>query len=196
MGDGLSSSTSPTSTTSSTARAFVGVTAASNVLGTVVDLAPISAAAHAAGALVLADGAQLAPHRPVDVGALGVDFFGYTGHKMVGPTGIGVLWAREEILEEMPPFLGGGEMIRDVRLDGFTTNDIPWKFEAGTPPIAEAIGLGAAIAYLEGVGLEAIHAHEARLTAYCDCWQAAAARRYDELTIYGPGARSGRGAPG
>jgi cysteine desulfurase/selenocysteine lyase len=162
---------------------LVCVTAASNVLGTVTDLAPIVNAAHRAGALVLVDGAQLAPHRPVDVAELDLDFFGYTSHKMVGPTGIGVLWAREEILEGMPPFLGGGEMISDVRLDGFTPNEIPWKFEAGTPPIAEAIGLHAAISYLEGVGLEAIHAHEARLGAY-------AIKRlretYDELTIYGP----------
>jgi cysteine desulfurase/selenocysteine lyase len=162
---------------------LVGITAASNVLGTVTDLAPIVAAAHRAGALVLVDGAQLAPHRPVNVAELDIDFFGYTSHKMVGPTGIGVLWAREEILEEMPPFLGGGEMISDVRLDGFTPNEIPWKFEAGTPPIAEAIGLHAAITYLEGVGLDAIHAHEARLGAY-------AIKRlretYDELTVYGP----------
>jgi len=162
---------------------LVCVTAASNVLGTVVDLAPIAAAAHAAGALVLADGAQLAPHRPVDVGSLGVDFFGYTSHKMLGPTGIGVLWGREELLEAMPPFLGGGEMISDVRLDGFTPNDIPWKFEAGTPPIAEAIGLGAAIEYLEGVGLEAIQAHEIALTSYA---VEALRERYDEFTIYGP----------
>ena len=104
------------------------------------------------------------PHRRVDVAALGVDFFAFTGHKMLGPTGIGVLWAREELLEAMPPFLGGGEMIRDVRLDGFTPNELPWKFEAGTPPIAEAIGLGAAIDYLEAVGLDAIAAHEAELT--------------------------------
>jgi cysteine desulfurase / selenocysteine lyase len=163
---------------------LVSVTSASNVLGTVIDLAPIVEAAHRAGALVLADGAQLAPHRPVDVHALGVDFFGFTGHKMLGPTGIGVLWAREELLEAMPPFLGGGEMIRDVRLDGFTTNDLPWKFEAGTPPIAEAIGLEAAVHYLEGVGLDAIHEHEAQLTAYL------LARLRDtygeELTVFGP----------
>lgn len=163
---------------------LVGVTCASNVLGNVVDLAPIVAAAHRAGALVLADGAQLVPHRPVDVAALGVDFFGFTGHKMLGPTGIGVLWAREELLDAMPPFLGGGEMIRDVRLDGFSTNDLPWKFEAGTPPIAEAIGLGAAVDYLDAVGLERIHAHEARLTAYAiDRLRDAFG---DEITIFGP----------
>ena len=163
---------------------LVGVTAASNVLGTVVDLAPIVEAAHRAGALVLADGAQLVPHRPVDVQALGVDLLALTGHKMLGPTGIGALWARQEILEAMPPFLGGGEMIRDVRLDGFTANDIPWRFEAGTPPIAEAVGLGAAIAYLDQVGLERIHAHEAQLTAYA---VARLEERFgEELRIFGP----------
>ena len=116
----------------------------SNVLGTINPIAELADAAHAAGALILVDGAQHAPHLPTDVKALDVDFFGCTGHKMLGPTGIGALWARAELLEAMPPFLGGGEMIRDVRLDGFTTNDVPWKFEAGTPPIAEAVGLAAA----------------------------------------------------
>ncbi len=162
---------------------LVGVTAASNVLGTVVDLGPIVAAAHAAGARVLVDGAQLAPHRRVDVAALGADFFALTGHKMLGPTGIGVLWAREELLEAMPPFLGGGEMIRDVRLDGFTTNELPWKFEAGTPPIAEAIGLGAAVDYLEGVGLDRIGAHETALVDYALERLPAA---YGEIRIFGP----------
>ena len=133
-------------------RGLVGVPRMSNVLGTINDLRPIVEAAHAAGAVVVADGAQLVPHRRVDVTALGVDFLAFTGHKMLGPTGIGVLWGREELLEAMPPFLGGGEMIRDVRLDGFTPNELPWKFEAGTPPIAEAIGLGAAVDYLEIVG--------------------------------------------
>ncbi len=145
---------------------LLGVTCASNVLGTIVELGPLVDAAHAAGALVLADAAQLVPHRPVDVAALGVDFLGFTGHKMLGPTGIGVLYGREELLEAMPPFLGGGEMIRDVRLDGFTPNELPWKFEAGTPPIAEAIGLHAAIDYLAGVGIDAVRAHEQQLTAY------------------------------
>ena len=162
---------------------LVSVTAASNVLGAVTDLGPIVDAAHRAGALVMADGAQLVPHRAVDVQALGLDFFGYTGHKMLGPTGIGVLWARAAILEEMPPFLGGGEMISDVRLDGFTTNELPWKFEAGTPPIAEAVGLGAAIEYLEAVGLESIHRHEVALTQYA---VDALRENFDELTVYGP----------
>jgi len=162
---------------------LVGVTAVSNVLGTVVDLDPIVTAAHAAGALVLVDGAQLAPHRRVNVGGSGIDFFALTGHKMLGPTGIGALWGRAELLDAMPPFLGGGEMIRDVRFDGFTPNELPWKFEAGTPPIAEAIGLGAAVGYLETVGIDAVAAHETALVDY-------ALRRltdaYDEIRIFGP----------
>lgn len=166
---------------------LVAVTGASNVLGTVPDLARIVAAAHGAGALVLVDGAQLVPHRSVDVAALGLDFLAFTGHKMLGPTGIGVLWARAELLEAMPPFLGGGEMISDVRLDGFTPNELPWKFEAGTPPIAEAVGLGAAVAYLEAIGLERIHAHEAALTTLAI---ERLSEAYDELTIFGPSANS------
>jgi cysteine desulfurase/selenocysteine lyase len=165
------------------------VTGSSNVLGTVPDLAPIIAAAHAAGALVLVDGAQLVPHRPVDVAALDADFFGFTAHKMVGPTGIGVLWARAALLEAMPPFLGGGEMITDVRTDRYVPNEIPWKFEAGTPPIAEAIGLGAAIEYLTGVGLERIGAHEHALTAYAI---ERLTETYPELTVYGPPASADR----
>jgi len=164
---------------------LVSVTAASNVLGTITDLRPIVQAAHRAGALVMADGAQLVPHRSVDVQALELDLFGYTGHKLLGPTGIGVLWARAEILEEMPPFLGGGEMISDVRLDGFSTTDIPWKFEAGTPPIAEAIGLGAAITYLERIGLDNIAAHERTLTSYAI---RSLQDHFDEIKILGPGA--------
>ncbi len=156
---------------------LVGISCMSNVLGTINDLGPVVEAAHAAGAVVVADGSQLVPHRTVDVRALGVDFLAYTSHKMVGPTGIGVLWGREELLEAMPPFLGGGEMIRDVRLDGFVPNDLPWKFEAGTPPIAEAIGLHAAISYLESVGIEAIAAHETGLTALRDRAANRAARR-------------------
>ncbi len=169
---------------------LLGITCASNVLGTVVDLEPLVAAAHDAGAVVLADAAQLVPHRPVDVAALGVDFLGFTGHKMLGPTGIGVLYGREELLEAMPPFLGGGEMIRDVRLDGFTPNELPWKFEAGTPPIAEAIGLHAAIRYLEAIGLEAVAEHEDSLTAH------AVGRLQDafgeDITIFGPDPALGR----
>lgn len=145
---------------------LVGVTAASNVLGTVVDLAPIVEAAHSAGALVLVDAAQYAPHRRLDVAELDVDFLVLTAHKMLGPTGIGALWGRAELLDAMPPFLGGGEMISDVRLDGFSTNELPWKFEAGTPPIAEAVGFGAALEYLRAVGIDRIHAHESALGAY------------------------------
>ena len=163
---------------------LVGVTSVSNVLGTINPLRLLADAAHAAGALILVDGAQHAPHFTVDVAALDCDFFGFTGHKMLGPTGIGVLWAREELLDAMPPFLGGGEMIRDVRLDGFTTNDLPWKFEAGTPPIAEAIGLGAAVEYLDAIGLERVHEHEAALAAYAlDRLRDAYG---DEITIFGP----------
>ncbi|MFZ2058188.1 MAG: SufS family cysteine desulfurase [Acidimicrobiales bacterium] len=163
---------------------LVGVSCMSNVLGTVIDLGPIVEAAHAVGAVVVADGSQLVPQRGVDVGALGVDFLVFTGHKMLGPTGIGVLWGREDLLERMPPFLGGGEMIRDVRLDGFVPNDLPWKFEAGTPPIAEAIGLHAAIGFLESVGMEKIAAHEIGLTARAI--ELLTDRHGDDLQIFGP----------
>jgi cysteine desulfurase / selenocysteine lyase len=163
---------------------LVGVSAMSNVLGTLVPVQTIAAAAHAAGALCLVDAAQHVPHLPTDLRALGVDFFGFTGHKMLGPTGIGVLWARQELLDAMPPFLGGGEMIRDVRLDGFTTNDVPWKFEAGTPPIVEAIGLAAAIEYLEGLGMANVRAHEVELTRYA--LDSLTDRFGERLTIHGP----------
>jgi cysteine desulfurase/selenocysteine lyase len=163
---------------------LLGFTAMSNVLGTINPIRQLTDAAHAAGALALVDGAQYAPHLPTDMAALGCDFFGFTGHKVLGPTGIGCLWARPELLEAMPPFLGGGEMIRDVRLDGFTTNDVPWKFEAGTPPIAEAIGLGAAIDYLSAVGMPAIRAHEKALTAYA--LDTMASKLGDDLVIHGP----------
>ncbi|MDQ2754691.1 MAG: SufS family cysteine desulfurase [Actinomycetota bacterium] len=145
---------------------LVAFTAASNVLGTLTPVRQIADAAHAAGALVLIDGAQYTPHLATDITALGADFYGFTGHKMFGPTGVGCLWARAELLESMPPFLGGGEMIRDVRLDGFSTNDVPWKFEAGTPPIAEAIGLGVAVDYLDSIGMAEIRHHEQALTGY------------------------------
>jgi len=163
---------------------LVGVTAMSNVLGTLTPVRRITDAAHAAGALCLVDAAQYVPHLVTDVGGLGADFLGFTGHKMLGPTGIGVLWGREELLDAMPPFLGGGEMIRDVRVDGFEPTDLPWKFEAGTPPIAEAIGLGAAVDYLTGVGMQAIRQHEIALTQYA--LDALTARYGDDITIYGP----------
>ncbi|HET9071039.1 MAG TPA: SufS family cysteine desulfurase [Acidimicrobiales bacterium] len=163
---------------------LVSFTACSNVLGTLTPVRQVADAAHAAGALVAVDGAQLVPHAPTDVAALGADFFGFTGHKMLGPTGIGVLWARKELLEAMPPFLGGGEMIRDVRLDGFTPNDVPWKFEAGTPPIAEAVGLAAAVDYLERLGMDAVRDHERALSAYA--LTSLRERFGDDLTIHGP----------
>jgi cysteine desulfurase / selenocysteine lyase len=169
---------------------LLGVSAVSNVLGTINPIAELAQAAHAAGALILVDGAQQAPHLPTDVAALDVDFFGCTSHKMLGPTGIGALWARPELLAAMPPFLGGGEMIRDVRLDGFTPNDVPWKFEAGTPPIAEAVGLNAAVEYLTALGMPSVRAHERSLTEYA---MTALADRHPGLVIYGPRDVSQRG---
>lgn len=163
---------------------LVGISSMSNVLGTINDLAPVLEAAHAAGAVVVVDASQLVPHRSLDVRALGVDFLAFTGHKMLGPTGIGVLWGREDLLDAMPPFLGGGEMIRDVRLDGFTPNDLPWKFEAGTPPIAEAIGLHAAIGFLESVGMDRVAAHETQLTSRAI--ELLTERHGDDLKIFGP----------
>jgi len=170
---------------------LVGVTALSNVLGTIPPVRRIADAAHAAGAVVVVDGSQYVPHLATDVEALGADFLAFTGHKMVGPTGIGVLWGREALLAAMPPFLGGGDMIRDVRLDGFVVNDLPWKFEAGTPPIAEAVGLGAAVDYLEGLGMEAIRAHEIALTGYA--LRTLKDRLGDDITIYGPADPENRG---
>jgi cysteine desulfurase/selenocysteine lyase len=160
------------------------VTALSTVLCSLTPVRQLADAAHAAGALCMIDAAQYVPHLPTDVTALGCDFLGFTGHKMLGPSGIGVLWAREELLDAMPPFLGGGEMIRDVRTDGFTTNDVPWKFEAGTPPITEAIGLGAAADYLTGVGMDAVRAHELQLTEYA--LRTLRERFGDTIKIYGP----------
>jgi cysteine desulfurase/selenocysteine lyase len=166
--------------------------AASNVLGTMTDVRALADAAHAAGALALVDAAQYAPHRRTDVGAWGADFVGVTGHKMLGPTAIGALWARPELLDAMPPFLGGGEMIRDVRQDGFTPNEVPWKFEAGTMPIVEAVGLAAAIDYLDGLGMDEVAAHEVSLTAYA--LRALEDRFGERLAIYGPRDVEQRGA--
>jgi cysteine desulfurase/selenocysteine lyase len=163
---------------------LLAVSAMSNVLGTITPIGELVAAAHAVGAHALVDASQYVPHMPTDVQAWDADFVAFTAHKMLGPSGIGALWARRELLEAMPPFLGGGEMIRDVRLDGFTTNDIPWKFEAGTPAIAEAVGWGAAVDYLEQLGIDDVRAHEVELTQYAlDRLQE---RFGDELTIYGP----------
>ena len=144
----------------------VSVAHVSNVLGTVNPVAEIARRAHAAGAVVFVDGAQGAPHLPVDVQALGCDAYAFSGHKMCGPTGTGALWARLDLLDAMPPYHGGGEMITAVTTEGATYKEPPHKFEAGTPPIAGAIGLGAAADFLTGLGLDAIHAHEADLTAY------------------------------
>ena len=145
---------------------LVCFTHVSNVLGTVNPVAELTAEAHAAGALVLVDGAQGVPHLPVDVQALGVDFYVYSGHKMCGPTGIGLLWARRELLQAMPPWMGGGEMIREVTLEGSRWNELPYKFEAGTPAIAEAVGLGAAAKYLMDLGMDNVARHGAYLTNY------------------------------
>lgn len=143
--------------------AFVAM---SNVLGIINPVAELVAAAHEVGALALVDGAQSVPHLPVDVQALGCDFLAFSGHKMCGPTGIGVLYGRRDLLESMPPFMGGGDMIREVRLDRSRWNTLPWKFEAGTPAIAEAIGLGAAVDYLSELGMEWVQQHERALVAY------------------------------
>jgi cysteine desulfurase / selenocysteine lyase len=144
---------------------LVAVTHASNSLGTLNDIPALAAWAHSLGAVIVVDGAQAAPHRPVDVQALGCDFYAISGHKMCGP-GSGALWGREELLERMDPFLTGGEMIRTVSLERTSWNELPWKFEAGTPAIAECIGLGAAVDYLSAIGLERIAAHERALTEY------------------------------
>jgi cysteine desulfurase / selenocysteine lyase len=163
---------------------LVGLTCMSNVLGTLNPVREIADVAHSAGAVVVADGAQSVPHLPTSVTELGVDFLAFSAHKMLGPTGIGVLWGRGELLSELPPFLGGGEMILDVRKDGFTPNDIPWRFEAGTPPITEAIGLGAAVDYLSAVGMEAVREHEIALTTYA--MSSLQERFGDDLRIFGP----------
>ncbi|HVU67058.1 MAG TPA: SufS family cysteine desulfurase, partial [Ktedonobacteraceae bacterium] len=161
---------------------LVAFTQLSNVLGTMTPAREIIAQAHAAGALALVDGAQSVPHIPVDVQALDADFLCFSSHKMLGPTGIGVLYGKRELLEAMPPFMGGGDMIRTVHLRESTWNDLPWKFEAGTPAIAEAIGLGAAIDYLNDVGMDTIARHEREITAYA-LEQLSA---IPDLTIYGP----------
>ncbi|MGH3497745.1 MAG: cysteine desulfurase [Nocardioidaceae bacterium] len=144
----------------------VALTWVSNMLGTVNPISDIARRAHEVGALVVVDASQAVPHMPVDVAALGADFVAFTGHKMVGPTGIGVLWGRYDLLAQLPPFLGGGEMIETVTMERSTFAPPPHRFEAGTPPIVEAVGLGAACAYLSGIGMQAIADHEHDITSY------------------------------
>jgi len=170
---------------------LVGISAMSNVLGTINPLAEVAAAAHRAGALVVADGAQSVPHLPVDVAGLGVDFLAFSAHKALGPTGIGVLWARAELLDAMPPFLGGGGMILDVKVDRFLAAVPPQRFEAGTPPIAEAVGLAVALEYLTELGMERVRAHESALTAYA--LTSLGERFGDDCRVFGPPAGADRG---
>lgn len=165
---------------------LVSIVHMSNVLGTINPVAEIGRRAHAVGARVLVDGAQSVPHLAVDVRALDCDFLAFSGHKMCGPTGIGVLYGKRALLEEMPPFLGGGDMIREVHLRHSTWNELPWKFEAGTPSIAQAIGLGFAVDYLSELGMRAVHEHECDLVAYA----LSALGEVDNLTLYGPTAET------
>ncbi len=162
---------------------LVALTHVSNTLGTINPVREIVERAHEAGALVLLDGAQAVPHLAVDIQDIGADFYAFSGHKMLGPTGSGVLWARRELLEAMPPFLGGGEMIREVHLRRSEWNDIPWKFEAGTPDIAAAIGLGAAAEYLMDIGMDRVRDHERELVAYA---LELLPRELPQLELYGP----------
>ncbi len=170
---------------------LVAVTHVSNVLGAATDLAEIARLAHDAGALVLADGAQAAPKLPVDVSELGVDFYAVTGHKLYAPTGIGALWGRLDLLRAMPPFLGGGSMIRKVTREGTTYADPPARFEAGTPAIAQAIGMASALRWLDGLGMDAVLEHERQIAAY-------ALERLTEvpgLRVFGPPASPERVGP-
>ena len=161
---------------------LVGVNGMSNVLGTINPVAEICRRAHGVGALCLVDGAQSVPHLPVDVQTLGADFMAFSGHKMLGPTGIGILWARREILRDMPPFLGGGDMIKSVHLRESEWNDIPHKFEAGTPNVAQGIGMGAAVDYLSALGMDNVQTHEQAMAGYALERLATVAN----LQIYGP----------
>jgi cysteine desulfurase/selenocysteine lyase len=161
---------------------LVGFNIVSNALGTMNPAHEMVAAAKAAGATVLVDGAQSTPHQPVDVRALGCDFYAFSGHKMLGPTGAGILYGRRELLEAMPPFMSGGDMIKTVRIEGTTYHDLPWKFEAGTQAIGEVIGLGAAVDYLTNLGMDAVRAHELEITEYAY----EALSEVEGLTVYGP----------
>ncbi len=169
----------------------VSLAAMSNVLGTLTPVDRLVSAAHGAGAIAVIDASQYVPHMPTDVSAWGADFVAFTGHKMCGPTGIGVLWGTETILDATPPFLTGGEMILNVTKEGFTVNELPWKFEAGTPPIAEAVGLGRAVDYLSALGMDAIREHEVSLTAYA--LRSLTERFGDDLRIFGPSEPAERG---
>jgi cysteine desulfurase/selenocysteine lyase len=167
-------------------------TSMSNVLGTINPTRELCAAAHSAGAIAIVDGCQSVPHMATDVQAMGADMLAFSSHKMCGPTGVGVLWAREELLDAMPPFLGGGGMISEVRLDDFTCAELPNKFEAGTPPIVEVIGLGAAIDFLNRVGMNEIRRHEIEIANYA--YGALTSRYGNDITIHGPSNPELRGA--
>ncbi len=162
---------------------LVAFTHVSNTLGTINPVREMVDMAHAAGALVLVDGAQAVPHVPVDVQALGCDFYAFSGHKMLGPMGSGALWGRRELLEAMPPFMSGGDMIREVHLRRSEFNEIPYKFEAGTPAVADAVGLGVAAEYLEAIGMDAVRAHERELVAYA---LEVLPRQVPGIELYGP----------
>ncbi len=170
---------------------ILSFSAMSNVLGTITPTAELCAAAHAAGALAIVDACQYVPHNVTDVQAWGADFAAFSSHKLCGPSGIGALWGRAELLDELPPFLGGGNMIADVRLDGFTAAPAPAKFEAGTPPITEAIGFGAAVDFLTGIGMSAVRRHEMTTTAYAR--DVLTSRFGADITIHGPSDPAQRG---
>jgi cysteine desulfurase / selenocysteine lyase len=167
-------------------------TAMSNVLGTITPVRALCDAAHAAGAIAIVDGCQYVPHHATDVQVWDADFVAFSSHKMCGPSGIGVLWGRESLLDAMPPFLGGGNMIADVRFDGFTTAPLPAKFEAGTPPIVEAIGLGAAVDFLSALGMDAVRNHERQMARYA--LDTLTERFGDDITLHGPRNVEVRGA--
>lgn len=163
---------------------LLSITAVSNVFGTINPVKKLVAAGHGVGAIVMIDGAQAVPHTAVDVQDWDCDFMAFSGHKMLGPTGIGILYGKRELLEKMPPFMGGGDMIRRVTLEQSTWNELPWKFEAGTPSIAEGIGLGAAVDYLNTLGMQKVHEYEQFITNYA----LEALSEVKGITLYGPGA--------
>jgi cysteine desulfurase/selenocysteine lyase len=167
----------------------VSLTWVSNMLGTINPVARVAERAHQVGALVVVDASQAVPQLPVDVAASGADLLAFTGHKCVGPTGIGVLWGRREVLDQLPPFLGGGEMIATVTMERSTYAPVPHKFEAGTPPIVEAVGLGAALDYLGHLGMDAVHRHEQAITAYA----LEALQTVQGVTVLGPLSAEERG---